>query len=253
MTLPDPVYVDAHVALYQGDSRELVPELVKRHGRPAHVVQDPPYSKRTHEGARTLRGGEGPQELIDFAAVEVALVREVLAAAKPERWALSFADHVHACLLELAPPEGLRHIRTGAWVKPDCAPQLNGKHPSNGHESIAILHSAAAMRWNGGGDRAVWTHNVERSIDWHKTPKPLGLVAKLLRDFTDLDELVFDPFAGSGTTLVAAIQEGRRAVGVELDVHEKTIARLRYAAAQVPLWRPRGMRGKTVALDLGDA
>ncbi|WP_053235966.1 DNA-methyltransferase [Sandaracinus amylolyticus] len=249
--LPAPAYDDGRVTLYQGDCRELLPLVLERHGRPAHVFTDPPYTKRTHEGARTLRGGGDPKELIDFANAEIDFVREVFAAARPQRWTVASVDHVHATLLQLSPPEGMRHVRTGVWIKPDCAPQMNGKHPANGHESIAILHTHEPMRWNGGGERAVWTHNVERSIDWHTTPKPLGLIARLVRDFTDENELLLDMFAGSATTLAAAMQEGRRAVGIELDVHPKTVERLTRAAQQVPMWKPHTEKRRTAVLDFG--
>jgi site-specific DNA-methyltransferase (adenine-specific) len=44
----------------------------------------------------------------------------------------------------------------------------------------------------------------------HQTQKPIALMELLVRLFSDRDELVLDPFAGSGTTGVAAIRLGRR-------------------------------------------
>jgi len=51
----------------------------------------------------------------------------------------------------------------------------------------------------------------------HPTQKPPALAAHFMRLHTRPGELVLDPFAGAGSTLVAAEQEGRRGIGVELD------------------------------------
>ena len=51
----------------------------------------------------------------------------------------------------------------------------------------------------------------------HPTQKPVTALAPLVRSFTLPDELVLDPFAGSGSTCAAALLTGRRYLGVEMD------------------------------------
>jgi hypothetical protein len=51
----------------------------------------------------------------------------------------------------------------------------------------------------------------------HPSRKPLRLLTNLIALFTSKDDLVVDPFLGSGTTLIAADREGRRCVGAEID------------------------------------
>lgn len=50
----------------------------------------------------------------------------------------------------------------------------------------------------------------------HPTQKPVPLLERLIEIFTDRDDVVIDPCAGSGTTLLAALQTGRRAYGFEI-------------------------------------
>jgi DNA modification methylase len=64
------------------------------------------------------------------------------------------------------------------------------------------------------------------------TEKPLPLMESLVRDFTDPGDLILDPFAGSGTTGVAAIRLGRRFIGWEKDPKYHTIAVKRLTAAR---------------------
>jgi DNA modification methylase len=52
---------------------------------------------------------------------------------------------------------------------------------------------------------------------WHPTSKPLGLIARMLENSTRREELVYDPFLGGGSTILAAHQLGRIAYGCELD------------------------------------
>ena len=63
----------------------------------------------------------------------------------------------------------------------------------------------------------------------HPTVKPLALMRYLVRLFAPAGGFVLDPFAGSGSTGVAALQEGRSFVGIERDAHNVEIARRRIA------------------------
>ena len=64
--------------------------------------------------------------------------------------------------------------------------------------------------------------------------KPLGLMRAIVRDYSRPGDLVCDPFVGSGTTLLAAVMEGRRAVGAEEKPEHYEIARKRLARGYTP-------------------
>jgi len=64
------------------------------------------------------------------------------------------------------------------------------------------------------GDEAIRTKSGERL---HKQQSPIALLLRIILSSTNIGDLVFDPFAGTGTTLVVAHQLGRNSLGVELD------------------------------------
>lgn len=61
------------------------------------------------------------------------------------------------------------------------------------------------------------------------TEKPLALMRELIGLFSNQGELIFDPFMGSGTTLRAAKDLGRRAIGIEIEERYCEIAAKRLA------------------------
>ena len=72
--------------------------------------------------------------------------------------------------------------------------------------------------WCGARDQGdVWHHDRPVRNDLHPTMKPVGLVERAIRNSSKRWDTVLDPFAGSGTTLMAAEATGRRAALLELD------------------------------------
>lgn len=234
------------VELYCGDCREL---LENADFAVDVTITDPPYDQVTHAGARTRVAGQGAQNvsLIEFAAIDgagfVKLVRAICR--RTARWLVLTADWRHLARGEL--DELL--VRAGVWIKPNGAPQFTGDRPAMGWEAVGIFHRAGAKRWNGGGGRAVWTFNAVRA-ELHPTQKPIELVVDFVRLFSDAGETVFDPFMGSGTTGVAAVKQGRKFVGVELDPDYFAIAceRIRAALDQGDLFVDRPKAEKPARL-----
>jgi DNA modification methylase len=71
--------------------------------------------------------------------------------------------------------------------------------------------------WRDWGSRGVWRFPSVRSNDEHEAMFPMELPRRVIRLLTDPSDVVLDPFAGSGTTLKAAIELDRQPIGFELD------------------------------------
>lgn len=216
-------FEDDLVTLYNDDCGETLVSLPD--GSFDAVITDPPYGERTHTMARSSsqHAPAGGRALSGSAAKFGSLTEEQVGLYLAEcgrisrGWVVATIDYHHAFAFESNPPEGLRLLRIGVWLKRNPMPMLSGDRPAQGWEAIAYLHRADRKpSWNGGGSAGNFYTNTEQSIG-HPTAKPLGIVSQFVRWFTPPRGTVLDPFAGSGTTLVAAKAEGRRAVGIEID------------------------------------
>lgn len=210
-------YQDDAVTLYLGDCRDVLATLGER--SVDCVITDPPYTERTHGMAKTNKGKGHGVKAVDFAPISDADLRELLTECGrvSRRWVVANLAYQHAFAFDAAPPAGLRTLRLGVWVKTNPMPQISADRPGQGWESIAYMHrDDEKPTWHGGGRAGNFTH---RSVsgEGHPTSKPLPMVRQWVQWFTEPGDLILDPFAGSGTTLRAAADEGRRAIGVEID------------------------------------
>lgn len=222
----DPYYQDESITLYHGDAWEALAAMQER--SVDCVITDPPYDARTHsmarsnskqnsvsgKGSRVLSGGSTNR----FEAFTHDVQLELFATLGriTRRWVVSNLATDTAFRFEVeAAPAGLRVLRIGAWVKTNPMPGLSGDRPAMGWETIGYLHREDVKpTWNGGAHAGNYVLPTSQGSG-HPTQKPLGMVADWVRRFTDPGDTILDPFAGSGTTLRAAKDEGRRAVGVE--------------------------------------
>ena len=189
------------------------------------AIFDPPYDEKTHDGALNA-------EDIDFTPiVDFEHVTEALRVTK--RWVICF------CALEqlgaYQAKAGDAWVRAGIWVR-HSGPQKTGDRPGQAAEGIAIMHPEGKKRWNGGGKAAIWEASIVTARGrLHPTQKPVFLMEMLIRDFTETGETVLDCFAGSGTTGVAAVSEGRRFIGCEATERYFAVANRRLNACREQL------------------
>lgn len=98
------------------------------------------------------------------------------------------------------------------------------------HESLLYgWFPGGAHPWFGGRNQdTVWEIDRPKRSKEHPTMKPLELVGRALRNSSTEGGIVVDPFAGSGSTLIAADILGRRCFAVELDPRYCDVIRQRY-------------------------
>jgi DNA modification methylase len=111
------------------------------------------------------------------------------------------------------------------WEKPNCQPQSVQDRPTRSHEYVFLLSKSKYYYFNdkdvrgpnGRRPRTVWSINTQPNKLAHGATFPPALVEPCLKMGSRPGDLVLDPFFGTGTTGLVALQYGRRFVGVELN------------------------------------
>ncbi|MEX2481432.1 MAG: site-specific DNA-methyltransferase [Gammaproteobacteria bacterium] len=140
---------------------------------------------------------------------------------------------------------GLRLINDIVWEKPNPPPNLGCRCFTHATEMLLwaakpgarhTFHYADMKAENDGRQmKNVWRFvaagKAEKNHGKHPTQKPIALIDRCLRASTNPDDIILDPFAGSGSTGVAALAAGRRFLGTEIDPDYARLAATRLRAA----------------------
>lgn len=201
------------------------------------AITDPPYNVRIdgHVGGRgnikhrefAMAVGEmPPAAFIDFLTAVCSLLAEFTIQGSLH---YLFMDWGHSLELLLAARTVYsEHKNTCVWAKTNAG---MGSFYRSQHELVHVFKSGTAPHINNvqlgahGRNRTnLWTYpgvngfGRERELlALHPTVKPVALVSDIIKDCTQRGDIVLDPFAGSGTTSIAAEKTGRRAVLIEID------------------------------------
>lgn len=245
----EPYYADMNVRLYHGDMREVMQDFTEEHWADV-VVTDPPY------GETSLRWDTWPERWpllctwhttsmwcfgsmrmftdhwTDFAGWKLSQ-DVVWEKHNGSGFASDRFKRVH---------EHALHFYTGTWLDAyHKTPRILG---GDGSKSIRTRGTTPHTgRINNAGymdDGLRLTRSVIKTRSMHgdglhPTEKPSGILMPLIEYACPPDGLVLDPFAGSGSTAVAAVMSGRRAVLIEADEEhcEKAARRLSQGVLEV--------------------
>lgn len=206
----EPYYQDESATIYCGDCREILPQLTEQQFD--LVLTDPPYAAAaatvTTGFAKTKWGGNwGDMSLVCMMA-EMVLDSGAVQSAKEVYW---FCDHLsYAALM----PSFFRRyplVQNIVWDK-----DMLGVGAHYRKQTELIIYSrqqdAPTMRSDA---RDLIRLRPNYASKQHPAEKPFELIAQLIG--ATKCGVVLDPFAGSGTTLVAAKALGLKAIGIEIE------------------------------------
>lgn len=254
------VYRKGHVEIRCGDYRDVLDGVT-----PDCVVTDPPYGKRTHSGHDAGTAAVNRVRSEDERRLRVDKRNgAVYAVGKNRRRPIDYAhwteDDIAAFVARWASVPG--------WIVPLTSQDLwevwQEAYEALGRYSFAPIPCCIrgmTVRLCGDGPSS-WSVRAVPSDAMPSRPrsmppwgtldgfysgpserqlvaggKPLWLMRALVRDYSRPGNLICDPCAGGGTTLIAAALEGRRAIGAELDpvTFEKACTRIENIALTIPL------------------
>jgi DNA modification methylase len=175
------------------------------------TLTDPPYNEVNREtsGLRSLDKGEADSASVDL----VALASELDRVTRGSVYVWCGYEQASPLVVEFNRLG--RATRVGVWHKTNPSPMNGEKFWLSGVELCVFAHGPKAYF-----DRAcqapVWK-GPSRRTTVHPTEKPLWLMQELVQASCAPGGVVFDPFLGSGATAEAAVLNGRRFLGVEMN------------------------------------
>lgn len=196
--------------LIHGDCREVLPTL----GKVDAVVTDPPYGvnlgkcgdpRGGRHGMRHAGYRMGGDDYETFVRKIVPCLHIALALAR--RGLVWTGPHIH----EQAKPDAIGGV---------YCPAGTGRHGWGFKQFLPVLLyglSPTVAKGRGATCRTAFESSERLEPNGHPCPKPLGWMEWSVRLASLEDETILDPFMGSGTTGVAALQLGRKFIGIELD------------------------------------
>ena len=217
----DSTYADAWAKLMDGEKADM-------------VFTDPPYGVAIGDKNATLNSVQkagrcttniandtmSEEELYDMLKAAFINVREschddaVYFVTSPQGGSLGLM------MMMMMKDAGLpvRHVLM--WMKNSATFSLGRLDYDYQHEPIFYTWTKSHHNYRGGENRTtIWQYDKPRKCDVHPTMKPVELVANAILDGTKEGDIVLDAFGGSGTTMIAAEQLGRKARLMELDPH----------------------------------
>lgn len=224
----DPYYQDENVTLFHGDCREVLPSVAS--GSIHAVITDPPYgvdgagmmlgqiSANYHEKGTHSRG-YADHDPAQFTRLLTPFAAEAVRVTRPGRNVAVFGATrtiheigQHLTTAGLTVMDMVAFVGGGTFAKspstlvPAFEPMLLARTPGPPYHLNAARNAQNVV---------VSRKSAQESA--HPTTKPYAWMTWLVDRLTAAGEMVLGPFAGSGSTLVAARDLGRRAIGVELE------------------------------------
>lgn len=199
-----------------------------RGGKIRSILSDPPYGVAYVESKAHLKKDGVSTVAVNRPIQNDQLQSDEQYATFTANWLKAVAPHLasynqayifNGDMMMCALRKGMRdaefyYSQTVIWVK--NASVLGRKDYAPQHELIAYgWYGRHKMERSKG--KSVMFHPRPARSKLHPTQKPIGLLRKLLLDSTKIGDIVYDPFLGSGSTLIAAEHLQRKCIGLEID------------------------------------
>ena len=243
----NPFYEHGGITIYHGDCLDVLSKIPS--ASVDAVVTDPPYCSggsleaQKNTPAQGLRSKTVQDEAFEWFSADnmstaglVALLRSVLVCSrrflKANRSAFIFCDwRMVPNISPALESSGLRFRNMLVWDKGNAGLGC-GFRPA--HELVLEYANGATEYFSTTGSNVLRFARVSSLTKEHGAQKPVPLIAQILSVASPPGGVVLDPFVGSGTTLVAAQQTGRRAIGIEVEERYCEIAAKRLEQEMLP-------------------
>lgn len=209
-----PYYADESVTLFCGDCREITEWLAAD-----LVITDPPYG--TDKGDGYARGITRGKKLNPGAGIKHRIAGDTDTTVRDDALAMLTDDQLAIVFGSAIPPAPARSVQTLYYLKPPDAGAVGAR--GGWRRDVELMYLVGPWPVGAPVRTALYATRVPTAGNpsgigaraGHPHAKPLDVLEALIADCPP--GVIADPFAGSGSTLVAARNLGRKAIGVELE------------------------------------
>jgi site-specific DNA-methyltransferase (adenine-specific)/modification methylase len=201
------------------------------------IITDPPYGTNDKYGKLIKRGNYHTSfNVISWdKEIPTEFLKEVFRVMKDDTWGFIFTDKKEITTMWNKLEEfGFSPRNTFYWIKTNKAPTMRKNFKSSVETAIVFTKGRTTIKWVGGGNQNNYFESPfvmgKEKVD-HPTQKPVKLIKHIMGLITNEGDIVLDPFMGSGTTGVAAIELGRDFIGMEIDEVNINIAKDRIVSS----------------------
>jgi DNA modification methylase len=259
--------------LYRGSALDVTSYNALSNGeKAAAAITDPPYNVRidghvsgngrtTHREFAMASGEMSDAEFTDFL---YQTFQRISAYCRDGALIYSFMDWRHMSeILAAGRAASLDLLNLCVWAKTNggmgslyrSRHELvfvfkSGKDPHTNNVQLGRFGRNRSNLWNAPGANSFARNSSKNQLESHPTVKPIALVADAILDCTKRNDIVIDPYLGSGTTILAAERTGRRCHAIEIDG--------RYVDTAIKRWErltkqeAKDVHGKTFAQTRSD-
>ena len=225
--LGNDVVVGKDYTLYKGNAYTLIDELVKNHIKVNHIITDPPYNISHENNFNTLKC---PRQGVDFGEWDknfdlfswIPKYEKIL---DKDGSMIVFCSYRYISFIIKTMEESNLEVKDVlVWRKANPMPRnIDRRYVQDMEFAIWAVKKGAKWTFNKQEDKPYMRSMFETSTVagnekvGHPTQKSLKLMQDIIKIHTNKNDVVIDPFMGSGTTGLACLNLGRKFIGIELD------------------------------------
>lgn len=207
-----PYYEDGTATIYHGDCLDVLPQLPRHFANV--ILSDPPFFMPAEQYAGRKAWSRTWGDTSIMRGWWSAVLDAILPALVPSGHFLTFCDDESYAVFFPLVYARFPNLASLVWDK--GVPGL-GTAWRHSHELIIAARGTGA-HWTGGAKRDVLRHAPVPSAErLHPVDKPVPLLSDLIMPACPDGGVVLDAFLGGGSTLVAAKNIGRKAIGIEIE------------------------------------
>lgn len=214
-------------SIYQGDSIKIIKELKKNGLKVNHIITDPPYNISKENNFTTLKH---KRTGVNFGAWDTAFdvcswIPEFVDVLDSNGSIIVFCSYLYiSFIIDSLQNNGIEVKDVLVWQKSNPMPRnINRRYVQDMEFAVWGVKKNAKWIFNKPKDvpylRSIYSSSVVSGVEklGHPTQKSLKVMEEIIKVHTNENDIILDPFMGSGTTGEAALNENRKFIGIEVN------------------------------------